>query len=93
MARRHTHHTYRRPNPLTTAEMIIGGLVAAGVLGVGGYLIYQHNQASAAAAANSPAALNAGLIAANAASGQAPLPGGTGAPEANQVQPGQSVGS
>lgn len=81
---------YRRPrsmrNPaFSTTEMVVAGLVAAGVLGVGGYLIYQHNQAAAAA---SPASLNAGLIAANASSGQAPLPGGSGAPEASQVQTG-----
>jgi uncharacterized membrane protein YebE (DUF533 family) len=67
---------------MTTGEMVIGGLVAAGVLGVGAYLIYQHNQTAAAA---SPASLNAGLIAANAASGQAPLPGGSGAPTAGQI--------
>jgi hypothetical protein len=89
MARRRSHRghrrSYARSNPMTTAEMVVAGLVAAGVLGVGGYLIYQHNQAAAAA---SPASLNAGLIAANASSGQAPLPGGSGAPEASQVQTG-----
>ena len=46
--RRHSHRrSYRRSNPLTTSEYVVGGLVAAAVLGVGGYLIYKNSSANA----------------------------------------------
>ena len=46
--RRHSHRLlYRRSNPLTTSEYVVGGLVAAAVLGVGGYLIYKNSSANA----------------------------------------------
>jgi hypothetical protein len=81
--------SYYRKNPLDDTELIVGGLVVAAVIGIGGFFIYQHFQTQAAAAAlPSAASLNQGLIAANAASGQAPMPGGTGAPEASQVATG-----
>jgi hypothetical protein len=46
--RRHHHRrSYRRSNPLTTSEYVVGGLVAAAVLGVGGYLLYKNSSANA----------------------------------------------
>jgi hypothetical protein len=81
--------SYYRKNPLDDTELIVGGLVTLAVVGLGGYLIYNHFQTQAAAAAlPSAASLNQGLIAANAASGQTPMSGGTGAPEASQVATG-----
>jgi hypothetical protein len=67
---------YYRRNPLTTTELVVGGLVTAAVVGVGGYILYQYFQNQAQ---------NTQLAQLNAASGQAPLPGGTGAPTATQL--------
>jgi hypothetical protein len=69
-----------RANPLQTSEIVVGCLVGAAALGVGGYFLYQYLNPPAGAAQ---------LAAANAAAGQAPLPGGTGAPTASQVSPSQ----
>ncbi len=82
MARRRSHsrRSYSRPNPLTTTEMIVGGAVGVAVLGIGAYLIYQHMN---------PAPTVPAFAAVNQASGIAPLPGGTGAPTASQVDPSQ----
>lgn len=44
--------SYYRANPLSNTEMIVGGLVGVAVLGLGGYLLYQHfNPATTATAA------------------------------------------
>jgi hypothetical protein len=40
--RRHARRHHTRENPVTNTELIVGGLVAAAVVGIGGYLIYQH---------------------------------------------------
>jgi hypothetical protein len=63
-----------RKNPLTTTEFVIGGLVTAAVVGTGFYVLYNYF--------NNPAN---NLAQVNAATGQAPLPGGTGAPTASQI--------
>lgn len=62
---------YYRKNPLSTPEMVVGGLVAAAVLGIGGYFVWSHYQAAAAA----PPALPAGGVSAptvSATSGTVP---------------------
>jgi hypothetical protein len=41
---------YYRANPLSTVEMVAGGLVGAAILGIGGYLLYQHYNAPATTA-------------------------------------------
>jgi hypothetical protein len=46
---------YYRSNPLSDTELVVGGLVAAAVVGIGGYLIYQHYNAPVAATAALPA--------------------------------------
>jgi hypothetical protein len=48
MARRRRHHRrhYARENPVTDTELIVGGLVTLAVVGIGGYLIYQHYNTS-----------------------------------------------
>ncbi len=48
---------YYRRNPLSTTELVIGGLVGVAVLGIGGYILYQAlNPTPAAAAASGPTA-------------------------------------
>jgi hypothetical protein len=76
---------YYRKNPLSDVELVVGGLVAAAVVGIGGYFVYNYYQSQGVASSN------AGLVAANAASGQAPLPGGTGAPTATQIATGAAA--
>lgn len=84
MAHRRSHsrsrRSYSRPNPLTTTEMVVMGAVGVAVLGIGTYLIYQHMN---------PASTTPALASVNQSSGIAPLPGGTGAPTASQVDPSQ----
>jgi len=43
--------SYYRANPLSNTEMIVGGLVGVAVLGLGGYLLYQHFNPAATAGA------------------------------------------
>jgi len=83
MARRRSKTGYYRKNPLSDTEFLVGGLVTAAVVGVGGYLLYGYFQNQGQLQAQQAA--NASLIAANQAAGQAPLPGGTGAPTASQA--------
>lgn len=45
---------YGRRNPIPRNDWIIGGVVAAGIAGVVGYLIYKNGQATGAAAINAP---------------------------------------
>jgi hypothetical protein len=52
---RRRRRSYRRSNPLTTSEYVVGGLVAAAVLGVGGYLIYKNSSANALPAGSTAA--------------------------------------
>jgi hypothetical protein len=63
-----------RPNPLTTPELVVGGLVALAAVGTGFYLWWSYNQGQ-----------QNNLAAVNAATGQTVLPGGSGAPTASQI--------
>jgi hypothetical protein len=45
MARRRRRH-YVKSNPLTDTEMVIGSVAALAVVGIGGFLLYQHYNAS-----------------------------------------------
>jgi len=49
MARRHRFYRRARQNPLTETELIVGGVVALAVVGIGGYLLYKNTQASSSA--------------------------------------------
>jgi hypothetical protein len=52
---RRKNAAYYRRNPLTTTELVVGGLVGAAALGIGGYLLYQYfNPTPAAALASGP---------------------------------------
>lgn len=70
--------SYYRRNPLTTPELAVGGLVAAAVLGIGSYFVYNYYQNQAAL--NAGAATNAATVAANA------LPGSSGTPGVSAQQ-------
>lgn len=48
------HHRRGRRNPIPRNDWIIGGVVAAGIAGVVGYLIYKNGQAMGAAVVNAP---------------------------------------
>jgi hypothetical protein len=61
MRRRHHRRHYSRENPLTQTELIIGALVGVSVLGIGGYLLYQHYNPSTASASASGATSPGGI--------------------------------
>jgi hypothetical protein len=89
MARR-AHRYYARKNPMTNTEiaLLVGGV---GILGFG--IWYAISSRAAAVAGTQAAILQQGTAGAgtptlaqvNAASGQAPLPGGWGAPQGSDV--------
>jgi hypothetical protein len=78
--------SYYRKNPLSTAELAIGGLVTAAVVGIGGYFIYQYYQTQAANTAG--AAINASTVAQNALPGSSGIPG-LSAQQASTMTPAQ----
>jgi len=82
--RRRRHHVRRhhsRENPVTDTELIVGGLVTLAVVGIGGYLIYQHYNQPAAPVLGTDAygnpTINGYPVAGSAASAPSASPPGT----------------
>jgi len=56
-------NAYYRKNPLSTTELVVGGLVVAAVTGIGGYILYQHfNPPAASTALPAVNASNPGVL-------------------------------